>query len=129
MVLLRVLLFIWELPQNLLGLILIWGAKKMGTRLYTRKLMRSGISLGEFIILDPVYFQAPILIYKQTLCHELGHRRQSRLLGPLYLLLIGLPSITGNILSRIFSWSEKTYYSQPWEKWADKLGKVTRSYK
>lgn len=65
--------------------------------------------------------------------HEYGHTIQSRYLGPLYLLVIGLPSILGNIWDRInhktwmYSKSCQWYYNQPWEKWADLLGRVDRN--
>ena len=57
--------------------------------------------------------------------HERGHQIQSFILGPLYLLIIGLPSI---IWCRCFENYRKTndisYYSFYTEKWANKLGKV-----
>ena len=64
--------------------------------------------------------------------HEYGHTIQSRILGPFYLIIIGLPSLIGNIYDQIAhkNWSLKDsciwYYNQPWEKWADKLGGVDR---
>ena len=64
--------------------------------------------------------------------HEYGHSIQSRILGPAYLLIIGIPSLLGNIYDRVFNkeWkyskSCRWYYNQPWEKWADKLGGVDR---
>jgi hypothetical protein len=54
------------------------------------------------------------------------------ILGWLYLPLVGLPSIIGNIWDRLFhkKWSsdrrEKWYYSRYPENWADKLGGVIR---
>ena len=50
----------------------------------------------------------------------------------MYLIIIGLPSIMGNILNRIkYKYFKKHYdpdfyYKQPWEAWADKLGGVDR---
>ena len=64
--------------------------------------------------------------------HERGHQIQSLILGPLYLIVIGLPSIIGNIINRIkYKYLKKyynpdSYYKQPWEAWADKLGRVVR---
>ena len=54
------------------------------------------------------------------------------MLGPLYLIVIGLPSITGNIINRITRmyfrkyYDPNFYYKQPWEAWADRLGGVDR---
>lgn len=61
---------------------------------------------------------------RETLLHEWGHYRQHRLLGPLYYLIIGLPSVTHAIWFR--------YQEKPWymyfhfytEAWADALGGV-----
>lgn len=124
----RFLLFIWQLPQNLLGLILILfygNCKKYfelnDRRFYYTNKMPSGISLGNYIILN-------LKISNNSLAHEYGHSIQSRYLGPLYLLIIGLPSLLGNIYAQITHKSLKWYYNQPWEKWADKLGRVDRYY-
>ena len=130
----EVLLYIWQLPQNLLGLLLLLFYKREkiyhklnGRRFYYTKEMPSGISLGNYIIMR--YED-----YSNGMKHEYGHSIQSRYLGWLYLLVIGLPSLCGNIYDRIahkkWSWqdSAKWYYNQPWEKWADELGGVVRKY-
>lgn len=132
----KFLLFLWQLPQNIFGLILSKIEKSFKSRYFeikyhaTRnpgKYMKGcAISLGDFIILDISNFS------EQTIRHEHGHQIQSRILGPLYLLVIGLPSVIGNFIDRVFhkEWDnnkrEKWYYSLPWEHWADKLGKVDR---
>lgn len=126
----KVLLWLWQLPQNILGLlvILFTGAKNTGTHWVIRNPDNTryfGVSLGNYII----FGNYP---NKKSLKHEQGHQRQSLYLGPLYLLLIGLPSITGNIYDRIVhrNWGYLArvtwYYRQPWEAWADKLGGVVR---
>ena len=90
-------------------------------------LFDSAISLGNYIFLDSNgYYNYT------TVKHEHGHQIQSLILGPLYLIVIGLPSIMGNILNRIKykyfrrHYDPDFYYKQPWEAWADKLGKVVR---
>ena len=63
---------------------------------------------------------------KNSVLHEAkGHGTQSKWLGPLYLPLIGLPSI---IHCAIFvalgrKWN---YYGFPTEKWADKIAGIRR---
>ena len=63
--------------------------------------------------------------------HERGHRVQSRILGPLYLLVVGIPSVVRNLIFRVKQRKYplyklvKWYYSGYPEKWADKLGHVT----
>ena len=133
----KVLLYIWQLPQNLLGLILLMFYHKEqkfnykdDINFYETTEMPSGISLGQYIIVN---HRSNI----NVLNHEYGHTKQSKYLGWFYLFIIGLPSILGNIIDRIIltnilHWSyEKTYkwyYNLPWEKWADKLGNVTRNF-
>lgn len=134
----KFLLFLWQLPQNIFGLILSKIEKSFKSKYFeieyyaTRnpgKYMKDcAISLGDFIILDISNFS------EQTIRHEHGHQIQSKILGPLYLLVIGLPSVIGNFIDRVFhkKWDnnkrEKWYYSLPWEHWADKLGNVNRKF-
>lgn len=111
------LLYIWQLPQNLLGLAIIFFSKAKSDfgRVYTTH-HRFGVSLGKYII---VYRYCNL----KTVQHERGHQKQSLYLGWLYLPVIGLPSAIGNILHRFIKFD---YYKQPWEGWADKLGGVKR---
>lgn len=116
------LLYIWQLPQNIVGLlvILFTRAKKDtwdGITYYNGKLS-GGVSLGNYIIIDRRYYND-----SRTIHHEHGHQIQSKYLGWLYLLIIGLPSAVGNLLNRVWHFD---YYAQPWEAWADKLGNVSR---
>lgn len=129
----EVLLYIWQLPQNLLGLILLAYYKHEqvyhrlnGRTFYYTTEMPSGISLGNYIIMNRQD-------KKDGMKHEYGHSIQSRWLGPLYLLIIGLPSGIYNLIDQWivtpkvgYKRATELYYSMPWEKWADKLGKVNR---
>jgi hypothetical protein len=119
----KLLLYLWQLPQNLIGffIIKIMKAEKTGQQgitYYVCPLFRSGVSLGNYIIFDN-----RIYVSGFSIKHEKGHQKQSLYLGWFYLLLIGLPSIIGNILRRFF---EFNYYRLPWERWADLLGDVKR---
>lgn len=127
---LNLFLFLHQLPQNMLGLVIIkiTGAVKT-VRDYEYVAYNYnyfGISLGDYIIFG--HKGPDIISYK----HERGHRRQSLYLGWLYLIFIGLPSLIGNIWDRVFhaSWPAERridwYYSLPVEKWADQLGGVKR---
>ncbi|MCL2539679.1 MAG: hypothetical protein FWE66_05015 [Oscillospiraceae bacterium] len=85
-----------------------------------------GVSLGAFIFVcsDIPKDRAPT---SDFINHEYGHCIQSTILGPLFLLVIGLPSI---IWAGCFEdWrvkNNKSYYWLYCESWADKLGGVTR---
>ena len=86
----------------------------------------AGVSLGDFIVFAKENFVDEISVK-----HEYGHRKQSLILGPLYLILIGIPSAIGNIWDRAFhaNWSCLDricwYYTLPWEQWADKIAGIT----
>lgn len=111
--------WLWQLPQHLLALcILLQSYTKQCEYYSVRHLFNSGISLGNYIIFD-----SNRRISQTDFKHEQGHQKQSLYLGPLYLLVIGLPSVIGNLLHRIWKFD---YYKQPWELWADKLGGVYR---
>ena len=121
---LKTLFYIWQLPQHILALILIAILKARkhgpmrGKRVYFTD-HKIWISLGNYIIVNK-------LCRKLTLLHEHGHSRQSLFLGPLYLIVVGLPSITMNILTRMDILNPRTYYKRWPESWADRLGGVIR---
>lgn len=127
----KFILFIWQLPQNILGLLVIFftRAVKIECYYFINKCSEFGVSLGNFIVFGGYYLPSSL----GELRHEQGHQKQSLYLGWLYLIVIGLPSIIGNIYDRMFhkKWDNirrvKWYYNQPWEKWADKLGGVNRN--
>ena len=130
-----ILLYIWQLPQNIIGLLLIWLLKAekrldYGTvwYMYKRKgwfsRFLSGAAYGQYILLpDNGYDIASIR-------HEYGHCIQSELLGWFYILIVGLPSIYNNLRGRRlyknmdYLEASKDYYSRYPEKQADSFGGV-----
>ena len=119
-------LWIWQMPQNLLGLVLVAILQPEdvydfeGVRFYYASRMSGGISLGRYIIVRDVLKDYT----GRTERHELGHSRQSRVLGWLYLPVIGLPSLLWAVW-----WNEdrnRSYYSFYTERWADILGGIDR---
>ncbi|MBP5422608.1 MAG: hypothetical protein J6Y78_09225 [Paludibacteraceae bacterium] len=143
----EVLLYIHQLPQNLVGFMLTRKPKHTvdficndGSTVkvyFTKNVFDCGVSLGNYIVLDDdVYYQnvaRHIVSSVRTVNHEHGHQIQSKYLGWLYFIIIGLPSAMGNLIDRFFhkKWSSteriKWYYGKlPWEKWADELGEVKR---
>lgn len=117
----KVLLYIWQLPQNLAGLLLRaiykgYDSKYEDAIIRRSTKMKGGISLGKYIIISQ-------WSSKKTVMHEYGHCKQSKYLGWLYLPLIGLQSGLHALLCKCKNHS----YSDMWfEKWADKLGGVKR---
>jgi len=127
--------FTWELPQTLVALLFLLLFRTEGItgnnriwRVHFNKYLTCA-SLGEFLFFGDRYIGTPY--WDETVRHETGHSVQSRLFGPLYLILIGLPSCIWNVLSRMNNkagrWFSRHYYDTPWEHGADLLGKVIRS--
>ncbi len=124
---------IWELPQFLLSLIMKRLFKKRivreetykGSKILRLKDTYWGVSLGKYIFLSENHKDM------MTIKHEYGHSIQSRILGPLYLIIICLPSISMNIISTVlyrmgYPQFGFNYYNRWPETWADSLGDVDR---
>lgn len=125
---LNTLMVLWQAPQTLLGAVLKWYYRandkvyhNNNTTVY-RADMSGGVSLGQVAFVSR---RAGI----KTILHEAdGHGKQSLYLGPLYLLVIGLPSI---LWAWIYGASPKlrqkvSYYWFYTERWADKLAGIER---
>ena len=118
--------YIWQLPQNLLGMLYkdcisdnIITRVNCDATDYECYLTRSGggITLGRYIFVNQ-YFKD----LSNVILHEIGHTKQSRMLGPLYLIIIGIPSISWAGLRRLIPALKKiNYYSLYTENWANKL--------
>ena len=120
-----VILFIWQLPQNIIGLVVrtffsISLIRRAGSvRIYSWR-FSSGVSLGAFCF---VCERAP----ERVIAHEYGHTRQSVMLGPLYLFVIGLPSLVWAFLygRGIIRGDYYRFYT---ERWAERLGSSFNSF-
>lgn len=124
----KIIQWTWCLPQNLLGLFVFLITKSRGAKnekykdaFVTHWKHSSGLSLGQFIFV-------PETTSHKTIQHEYGHTIQSNFLGPLFLIIIGLPSI---IWAGCFDHYRRkhniSYYQFYTEKWADALGGVKRT--
>lgn len=84
--------------------------------------VRSGsMSLGRFLFLHESYRPGD----RALLAHEYGHTIQSLIVGPLYLFVIGLPSLLWAglpVFQRRRHDRHVSYYSFYPEKWANALG-------
>lgn len=121
--------WIWQFPQNIIGFILSRGYYCYVAGAYWKSGWNMpGVSLGDYIIMD----KETMLYSDKVVLHEKGHQKQSLMFGPLYLLVIGLPSVVRNLWDRIAhrNWSTVKrmywYYDGFPENWADKLGGVVR---
>ena len=129
------LAFTWELPQTLVALVFMLFFKTQGIagnsriwRVHFSSFLTCA-SLGEFIFFAKRFVGGPS--WEETVRHETGHSVQSRIFGPLYLILIALPSSIWNLLSRMDNragrWFAGHYYDTPWEHGANVLGKVGKT--
>lgn len=125
----KIVWWVWGLPQNLIGLVMAsffeMRAKIAGVEVYKdsevfyiNSRFSGAISLGTYIFIFSNYGKYT----KKIIMHEYGHSIQSKILGPLYLLIIGLPSIIWAGLFEKYRIKHKiSYYSFFTEKWANKL--------
>ena len=120
-----ILKYIWQFPQMLAAW--IWYLIKKKVILYNSigsfytvyvGANRGGVTLGDKIFISKCYHGEYL---NMIIAHESGHVKQSLYLGPLYLIVIGIPSI-------LWAWSHrwiaprKSYYWFYTEAWANKLG-------
>lgn len=112
-------LFIWQLPQNIVALVMMPFIGKMDKVDYRNycfafaaKRMSGAISLGSFVFLSKYASKS-----KTIIAHELdGHTVDSKKWGPLYLFVIGIPSA----LNALFHFT-KCYYDFYTERRANKF--------
>lgn len=120
--------WLWQFPQNILALciegilcqVAYREGKADGNTIIVNSTLPSAMSLGDYLFVNPMSSQ-------KSIQHECGHSKQSDILGPLYLIVIGIPSLLHNILHYLYSkigikWN---YYSFYTESWANKLVGIT----
>ncbi len=111
------LLYLWQFPQNICGIIYRYYTKASydqtieNTKIY--KTNNTNVSLGKYVFVSKYSTEF-------TLKHEVGHTIQSKYLGPLYLLIIGIPSVCWLLYRRTFC-PHINYYWFYTESWANKL--------
>ncbi|MBQ3140602.1 MAG: hypothetical protein IJC25_01405 [Clostridia bacterium] len=119
----RIIQVTWGFLQTLIGLMVYCKNRKCRHfihkgAIYTEWPQRGGISLGLFVFVQPDADE-------YLIAHEYGHTLQSLMLGPLYLPLIGLPSLIWSRLPyfrKMRKEKQISYYSLYCEKWANRLG-------
>lgn len=122
------LLYIWQLPQTILGWILLkiygWEYRERkrfpNVHIYFCPKFPNGISLGKYILLNP-RFNGEDMNALVTRHHEYGHCIQSQILGWFYLLVVGLWSA---LRAGLNLYKRGHYYDAYPENWADNLGGV-----
>lgn len=110
--------WLWQFPQNILALciegILCQAAyregKADGNTIIVNIALPSAMSLGDYLFVSPMSSQ-------ESIQHECGHSKQSDILGPLYLIVIGIPSLLHNIVHYLCSkigikWDYYSFYTE-----------------
>lgn len=110
--------WLWQFPQNMLALciegILCQAAhregKADGNIIIMNIVLSSAMSLGDYLFVSPMSSQ-------ESIQHECGHSKQSDILGPLYLIVIGIPSLLHNIIHYLCSkigikWNYYSFYTE-----------------
>ena len=127
-IIISLILHLWQFPQCFVGIcvILFYIITKKEIRYkdgiaVVREFPAGGVSLGEYIIIHQSCDD------EETRKHEMGHRRQSRMLGPLYLLIVGLPSVCLCLLAKKSRTISANYYHHFPENWANRLGGVKKN--
>lgn len=120
--------WLWQLPQNMLALFIEGmlcqasyreDIKVDGNTVIVNNTLPSAMSLGDYLFIKLTSSQLSVK-------HECGHSKQSDILGPLYLIVIGLPSLLHNIAHYLcgkinIKWDYYKFYT---ESWANKLAGI-----
>lgn len=130
----------WGIVQTMLGLAHFLVYIRCPHRWYhgavvTRWQNRASVSLGLFVFVTddlPYYDRVADVMSRQQLAdrllvHEYGHTIQSLLLGPMYLLVIGIPSTVWGfspMLNRRRKMEKLSYFCFFTEKWANAWGEA-----
>ena len=117
--------FLWQLPQNLVAvglLLLSKNVRKIDYRHFcivlTAEMPKNagGVSLGNFAFVSP-----QLAHDERTIRHEAdGHTVDSLIFGPLYLLVIGLPSVLHLMWFTRKHPADKSYDDFYTERWANR---------
>lgn len=126
----------WGFLQTLLGLFVFLAHLKNRHFTYHGAVVtvwqsKTSVSLGLFVFVtsEPFFaekYKGEIeleVLSKRLLVHEYGHTVQSLLLGPLYLVVIGIPSVLWGFLGGKKRREKQIPYGAFFtEKWANQLG-------
>ena len=132
-----VLQWTWGIIQNIIGLALFAANafkkhyRYKGAVITEWNFRRGSVGLGMFIfvsvprggIKDP----AEAAALEKTICHEYGHTLQSIILGPLFLPVIGIPSLMWCGFPCFVNYRKRKDVSYYWfytERWANSLAKI-----
>ena len=139
----------WGFPQTLAGACVFLACARRPHFLHHGALVtiwepHYGLSLGPFVFIDArtrvpdddaeaaalpgfIEYVPGSFVNDGLLVHEYGHTVQSLILGPLYLLVVGLPSVIWLRTPRLSKRRREkgsSYYAFYTERWANHLGEL-----
>lgn len=125
-VLVNILLAIWQLPQLIIGLIglaifrnfEVYYNPEAGIKVI--KVSKGYLFGNACFSLGPVIFTTPNCD-DNTIRHETGHSKQSVYMGPLFFIVVAMPSIVLFLIRRIKNKDAKWYHSH-WPEGGCKFG-------
>ncbi len=137
MIVYYVLQWTWGIVQNIAGLVLFCAnaSKKhyrcKGALVTEWNYRRGSVGLGMFIFVsvpeEGIKSPSEAATLEKTIRHEYGHTLQSIILGPLFLPVIGLPSLIWCGLPCFVNYRKRKNVSYYWfytERWANSLAKI-----
>lgn len=116
----------WQLPQWFIGLICVAALRALGRidRIEQKPAAAYIWHKGDVCWSLGYHLFLGVGASQRIVDHELGHDKQSTMLGPLYLIIIGIPSALWFCWWTIFKTDYYWFYT---EAWADKLSGIKRS--
>lgn len=115
---------VWQLPQHIVAWILMAVLHPVcsgtshyhGLEIFYSRIIKSAFTLGKFSFCEPA-------VTRKGVNHEYGHYRQSMILGPLYLLVIAIPSALHYLWIKLkrLAGIYPEYYTFYTERWAERL--------
>lgn len=128
-VIINFLLVLWQLPQILLGVVILlflWNIE-VYTNPYNHisvwKVNHKGLFGTACFSSGPIIFVTPYAS-ELILLHETGHSKQSIILGPVFHLIVSIPSICLFWYRRIKKKSDYWYHSKWPESQADRFSNI-----
>ena len=105
--------FLWELPSNLVAILLFFftgvdsfSFNKEKSIVIVKMSYRGGMTLGCFVFVNEQDLN--------VLPHEYGHIKQGWVLGPLYLFVIGIPSLIWACIYKSLCKPYNSFYTEKW---------------
>ena len=129
----NIFLLLYQLPQLIIGVIGL-AIFKNYTKYSNEYTKVNVLAVDKGFVCGSACFSAGPIIFITPCCnditkrHETGHSKQSLYFGPLFLLVVAIPSVCIFWYRRLFKKSHYWYHSKWPENHADKLAGIPNDY-